>query len=532
MTRRYVLLLVGIAVVAGFPLGAARDLWVLDEVRYAAVVEDMHETGRWFAPHLNGEFYDHKPPLYFWLVGGATALVGGQSEFVLYVIAWLLSVACVIATFHFLRGLLPERTAWLASVVMLLSFLYQITTGIARMDLMMVAFMVLGQLAFVRGYTTDRRGLYAWFFVFCALAVLTKGPYGMLLPLVGVLVFLAWERRLREAVSAWFVGGFVIGLGIIGAWLAAVWAVEGAHAVELYVVWQTIGRMTGSWAHGEPFWYYAAWLPVEFLPWVAFVPCGFRLMRRAHPTAFRFLAAMAASNLVVISTVSCKIFVYILPIWPALAAAAAVRLRGAEGRGVEGKTRGLRIETTIAGALLVALGVAAAVLCRRYFPDKTGAIDPAAIVLAALGVVAIGAAWVPRIAVSKRVVVVGAVLLATSLAFSRLTALVVTPAFDDVMSPVAAGTTMREYAEKGYALAESGVPRGTYNYYARRLVIPTLSAAEVADFLDAYPRAVIAIRGTSLDEILPLPAGVRITGEHVLELKAHSLLVKEEATTD
>ena len=166
MTRRRVLLLVLVAAALTFPLGAARKLWVLDEVRYAAVVEEMHETGRWFAPYLNGEFFDQKPPLYFWLVAGLTALTGGQSEFVLYVIAWLLSLACVVATYFLARALVPERTAWLAAVVMASSFLYVVTTGIARMDLMMVAFMVLGLLAFVRGYTTGRRGLYVWFFVF------------------------------------------------------------------------------------------------------------------------------------------------------------------------------------------------------------------------------------------------------------------------------------------------------------------------------------------------------------------------------
>ncbi len=526
MTRRYVLLLVGIAAVVGFPLSAARQLWVLDEVRYAAVVEDMHETGRWFAPHLNGEFYDHKPPLYFWLVGGLTGLIGGQGKFVLYVIAWALSLACVIATFYFLRALLPERTAWLASVVMLSSFFYAITTGIARMDLMMVAFMVLGQLAFVRGYTTGRRSLYAWFFVFCALAVLTKGPYGMLLPLVGILVFLAWERRLREAVSGWFLGGFFVGLGIIGAWLAAVWAVEGAHAVELYVVTQTIGRMAGSWAHDKPFWYYAAWLPVEFLPWTAFVPCGFRLMRREQPTAFRFLLAMAASNLVVVSAVSCKIFVYILPIWPALAAAAAVRLRQPRDRRA---STWLRIEALLVAILLVAVASAALYLGAHYFGEKKEPICSSVAALMTAAVFVLALTWVPGLrAVGSRAAFLAVLLVWVGFVFSRMMSLGLTPAFNDVMSPKTAGTTMGEYAEEGYALATCGVPIGTYNYYARQLVIRSLSSQDVAAFLDEHPRAVVAIRGTSLDEIRPLPAGVRIIGEHVLELKPHSLLVKDE----
>jgi 4-amino-4-deoxy-L-arabinose transferase-like glycosyltransferase len=525
MTRRRVLLLVLVAAALTFPLGAGRKLWVLDEVRYAAVVEEMHETGRWFGPYLNGEFFHHKPPLYFWLVGSITALTG-QSEFILYVIAWLLSLACVVTTYFLLRALVPERTAWLGAVVMASSFLYAVVTGIARMDLMMVTFMLLGLLAFVRGYMTGRRGLYAWFFVFCALAVMTKGPYGIVLPLVAVLAFLAWERRLKEAVSPWFFGGFLIGLGIVGVWLALLTLVEGPHVLRDYIVKQTLGRMAGSWAHAEPFWYYAAYLPLEFLPWVAFVPCGFALLRRRHPVAFRFMLVLAVTNLVVLSAVSCKLWVYILPIWPALAVAAAVRLRHAL---VEGASKWFKIEATVTGGLLLAMSVAAQLLCQHIFPEKTASVLPVCVGLSAFGVLAIVAAWLPALSTGRtRAVLVGSVLVVTGLTFSRVTALVLTPEFNDVMSPKTAGELMRQYADDGYALATCGVPIGTYNYYARQRIIPEIQADEVQSFLAENPRAVVAIRKKALDELHDVLPDLLRTGEHVLERKTHYLVVKGE----
>ncbi len=527
MTGRRVLLLVLVAAALTFPLGAARKLWVLDEVRYAAVVEEMHETGRWFAPYLNGEFFDHKPPLYFWLVGGITALTGGQSEFILYTIAWLLSVACVIATYFLLRALVPERTAWVGAVVMASSFLYVISAGIARMDLMMVTLMVLGLLAFVRGYTSGRRSLYAWFFVFCALAVMTKGPFGMVLPLVAVLAFLAWEGRLKEAVSPWFVGGFLIGLGVVGVWFALLALVEGPHVLHDYIVKQTLGRMADSWAHKEPFWYYVAYLPLEFLPWVAFVPCGFTLLRRRRPVAFRFILAVAATNVVVLSAVSCKLWVYILPIWPALAVAAAVRLRQALD---DGASKWFKIEATVTGGLVLALSIVAQLLFRRVFPAKMGSVLPVCLGLSALGVLAVVVAWLPALSTGRRrAVLVGTVLVVTGLAFSRVTALVLTPAFNDVMSPKAAGELMRQYADDGYVLATCGVPVGTYNYYARSRVIREIkTAADVPRFLAETPRAVVAVRKTTLDELHEAPPDVLIRGEHVLEMKTHYLVVKGE----
>lgn len=524
MTGRRVLLLVLVAAALTFPLGAARKLWVLDEVRYAAVVEEMHETGRWFAPYLNGEFFDHKPPLYFWLVGGITALTG-QSEFILYVIAWLLSLACVVATYSLLRALVPERTAWLGAVVMASSFLYAVVTGIARMDLMMVTFMLLGLLAFLRGYMTGRRRLYIWFFVFCALAVMTKGPYGIVLPLVAVLAFLAWERRLKEAVSPWFVGGFLIGLGIVGVWLALLALVEGPHVLRDYIVKQTLGRMADSWAHKEPFWYYAAYLPLEFLPWVAFVPCGFALLRRRHPVAFRFMLVLAVTNLVVLSAVSCKLWVYILPIWPALAVAAAVRLRHAL---VEGASKWFKIEVTVTGGLLVTLGVAGQILCRHYFPDKTASMAPLAAALSLLGACAVVIAWSPGPAAArKRAVLVGTLFVLTGMAFSRLTMSTLTPAFNDAMSPARAAEGMRWFADQGYTLATCGVPTGTYNYYTHQRVIPEIDAADLPDFFTQHAPALVAIRTKIFVEIYDDLPGVFATWPHELERKEHCLIGRE-----
>jgi len=527
MTLRRVVLLVLVAAALAFPIGAARDLWVLDEVRYAGVVEAMHKTGHWFAPSLNGEFYDHKPPMYFWCVGALTTLTGGQSAFILYVIAWLLGLACIVAAYFLARALLPERTAWLAAVVMASSFLFVVCAGNARMDLMMVAFMVLGLLAFVRGCLGEKRRLYVWFFVCCALAVMTKGPYGIVLPLVTVLVFLAWERRLKELCTPWFLLGLLIGLGVIGAWLAGLVAVEGTHVLRAYFVKQTFGRMAGSWAHAEPFWFYAAWLPIEFLPWIAFVPGGFVRMKRQHPAAFRFMLALAASNLVVLSAVSCKLWVYILPVWPALACAAAVRLcEAAEGR----RPRGFKIETTITAALLVVLGAVAYGLCSRHFPSH---IRPVAVfggVLALCGAVAIAAAWLPHRSVKRRVMLVGGVLIVCGLAFSRLTTLVLTPAFNESMSPKAAGEQMARYAAQGYTLATCGVPFGTYNYHAHQLVIAELDAADLPRYFDDHPRAVVAIRAKDFEAVRDALPGVRIVGEHVLENKTHLLLVSEHET--
>ena len=44
-----------------------RDPWNPDEPRYAEVAREMVVLGQYLVPHLNGEPYSDKPPLFFWL---------------------------------------------------------------------------------------------------------------------------------------------------------------------------------------------------------------------------------------------------------------------------------------------------------------------------------------------------------------------------------------------------------------------------------------------------------------------------------
>ena len=47
-----------------------------DEGRYAQIPREMLARGDWVVPHLQGEPYLDKPPLFYWLVMGAYRLFG------------------------------------------------------------------------------------------------------------------------------------------------------------------------------------------------------------------------------------------------------------------------------------------------------------------------------------------------------------------------------------------------------------------------------------------------------------------------
>src|SRR5919202_208309 len=45
-----------------------RNIWIPLEARYALVAREMLEGGQWILPHMGGQVYPDKPPIFFWTV--------------------------------------------------------------------------------------------------------------------------------------------------------------------------------------------------------------------------------------------------------------------------------------------------------------------------------------------------------------------------------------------------------------------------------------------------------------------------------
>ncbi|MGD8897703.1 MAG: glycosyltransferase family 39 protein, partial [Acidobacteriota bacterium] len=73
--RSAAVLLALVAALLVFRLGAV-PLLGPDEPRYTRVAVEMHRAGEWVTPTLQGEPWLEKPPLFYWLAGGAFSLLG------------------------------------------------------------------------------------------------------------------------------------------------------------------------------------------------------------------------------------------------------------------------------------------------------------------------------------------------------------------------------------------------------------------------------------------------------------------------
>src|SRR5689334_2842982 len=82
-----------------------------DEGRYAEIAREMLQRHEWVVPHLQGEPYLDKPPLFYWLVM-ASYSVFGVHDWAARLVPALAVHGTILLTYLFGRRLLGERAAF------------------------------------------------------------------------------------------------------------------------------------------------------------------------------------------------------------------------------------------------------------------------------------------------------------------------------------------------------------------------------------------------------------------------------------
>ncbi len=341
-----------------------RDLWPPDEPRYAQVAREMAETGQWVVPHENYETYADKPPLFFWFVALSAKLLGGFSTIAAVLPSALAGIGTVLLAYMLARNMFKSRlTGFLSGVVLATSVEFLALSSIGRMDIPLTFFTTLALFQFWRWHTEGKRLYLLPFYIGMALAVLVKGPVG-LLPLPIALIYLAASRQGAK------IRKMHLGLGLAGtAAIVACWLVPAAIVGE-EAYWQELlgkqifGRVYKSWSHGAPFYYYMISFPWGFLPWFALLPAA--IIRYAKDrteragSEIKFLVTWFVTIFIFFTLISGKRDVYLLPLFPACAVFMAKYLSDIVVSG-ERKSVELKVCFTLLFAVLLGVGIAAVV---------------------------------------------------------------------------------------------------------------------------------------------------------------------------
>lgn len=362
-------LLLGTAALLLFTVALGQmGLWDIDEVKYAAVAREIVRRGDPLTLYWNGEPWFDKPPLYMWLVAATGRLVGFTEWSVRLWVAVFGAVG-VVATYLLGRLLYGVRTGVLAGLILMTTLEYFIVSRLAVLDAPLVAFMLLSlYMVLVAGEATGpaKRRAYRWAFLWAALATLTKGPIGLLLP--GLVIAVWWllrgeGRRVRELPWEGMILFVVIGLG----WYAVEAARHGLPFLRQMVGFHMVQRFFGVVDNQPGPWYY--YVPVLLgggLPWSAFLPSAVVFLARGagRDRAALLLLLWIGLIFAFYSAAGTKLPNYILPVFP-LAAIGVSRLWTAALDGEDPRARRLARGGIVALPLIMLLVAVGLVVAAR-----------------------------------------------------------------------------------------------------------------------------------------------------------------------
>ena len=307
-----------------------------DEGRYSEIPREMVASGDWLTPRLNGIKYFEKPALQYWATATAFT-VFGEHHWTARLWPALTGFLGVLFTAFATARLFGRQAGLIAGAVLAGSVLWNVIGHVNTLDMGVSFFLAAAVFALCLAQRDDanpresrRWQDAAW--ALLALAILSKGLIGLVLPAATVVAYALWQRDWGLILRIRPVRGLLILLGITSPWFIAV-SLANPEFAHFFFVHEHFQRFLTK-AHGryQPIWYFIPILLIGMLPWLGSLAQGLVAgCRRDAGSRFqprRFLLVWAVLVFVFFSVSSSKLASYILPIFPALAALIGLHLTG------------------------------------------------------------------------------------------------------------------------------------------------------------------------------------------------------------
>ena len=352
------------------------------EAKYALAAREMLRGGPWLVAHLFGAIYPDKPPLYFWATAGVAEVRGGRLDEVSARLPAVIGALASIA-FTLLLGesLFGARAGTVSAAVLATSGLFFWYARQGHPDQFLIAGVTLASLGLWRSFGAIGSSRAAWIalaYAAMALAVMSKGLLGLVLPLLSIALYLGVTGPLRAIPRRLGLGlGLPVFFTIVLAWYGPAVTRYGVGYLRETIVHQQMERYARSWVHREPWYQYFPDFTTGFLPWSLFVPGAIALAWRAWrevrsrrrtaapadpadlpaPAPFLFPLCWFVAGFVFFSLSPGKRTAYLLPLYPAAALLVGWTLTQAIDTGRRSRWLSVPVELLAAVAAILALGV-------------------------------------------------------------------------------------------------------------------------------------------------------------------------------
>ncbi|MFA5146776.1 MAG: glycosyltransferase family 39 protein [Candidatus Omnitrophota bacterium] len=351
-----------------------------DETFYAQTAKEMLERGEWLTPYLFGKPQFEKPILLYWFVESSYKLFG-VNEFAARFPSAVFGFLGLVAVYLLGMLLFNKRVGILSALILATNVEYVMLSRACVTDMILATLIAYGFLFFLYGRMRGKGYFYILSASFFALATLTKGPIGVLLPGVVLLVYLILFRDLKSVLRIPVIPCLAVFFAIALPWYLVEYRLHGMKFVDAFFGFHNVTRFLESeHAIGSQFYYNIPIILGGFFPWSVFLPFGFwyiftKAFTRSSEYRGPILFVLSWFFVIFIffSISSTKLPTYVFPLFPALALIVAVVwdkfLKDGDPGGI---WKGMRISYYILDIAVLAGVITLYILIKMKFPMVLG----------------------------------------------------------------------------------------------------------------------------------------------------------------
>lgn len=308
-----------------------------NELKYLQIADEALRDGHFWCLYHNGAIYADKPPLYLWIVMFFRQLTGRHCIFLLEMFSLIPAFVTLGVMEKWAQEELRGRYRAAAFFTLMTCAYFLGGAVVLRMDMLMTMFITLALWTFWRMFRgDDSLRLKILFPVYVFMAIFSKGPVGIMIPLLCIPVYLLCVRRIGFLRKVWGWRSWLILIVLCAVWWTFVYLEGGSEYLNNLLFHQTAGRAVNAFHHKQPLYYYCYTIWYANGPWSLLyagilIAAALRHVKVSELSAFWLI--VAASFFVIMSIVSGKLAIYLLPVFPFISYACLSTLQRMDRRG-------------------------------------------------------------------------------------------------------------------------------------------------------------------------------------------------------
>lgn len=270
-------------------LGMLIDVMQVDAAQYAGMSMEMIQNKSFLQVFNRGNDYLDKPPLLFWL---SSLSIGafGINNFAFKLPSVLSSLLAIYSIYRLARLYYSEKGALFAAIILATSEAFFIISNDIRTDNLLISFSIFAIWQLIEYLKRPRIGPVVWAGFGIGMAMLAKGPLGLIFPLMAVGPQLLYAKQWKSILNFKWVFAIPVILILLTPMCIGLYSQFGTKGLYFFFWEQSFGRITGEnvWKNDtDPFFLVHTFL-YAILPWtILFIVAFFKQITSLFQNRFK-----------------------------------------------------------------------------------------------------------------------------------------------------------------------------------------------------------------------------------------------------